>query len=310
MLYYLPLDIIGVIFNYNDKIIDKRKFMRISKYFSNLVKPIFDNFMDTLGFEYDNIKHDKNYRYVFELCHNGDYNCIPKQLLVENDETLINIMLYFNSYDYLLLLVKKQVTDETAKYIIDYFDENIVNNIIYQNGLDRPNFYKHMKYAILNNKAKFIEWYFNYYSYGRSQCAIIAMSGNLGLLPNPLHDAHYGATYAMAAFFGNVNILEWFDNKKYVHDEKIIKIVELCNNIDTITYMNNKGYNLTYDISNDYYYNELKDLFCNNINIFLDIYDGNDNYKICKIFVEKNNLKMVKWLVSKSFKCYDTIECV
>lgn len=306
MLHYLPLDVITIIFGYTNKIIDKRNFIRSSKYINNLTKSIFNEYMNTFSFEYNKIKHNENHRYIFELCHDGYQDHIPKKLLKKGNEDIVNIMIQFKLLDYVTLVIGKCITSNNVKYAIDYFDDDIMKFIKCNDN--NGYMYKFINNAIINNNLNFMKWFYKIHTKSNVDMYTMAIYGHLEMLimfEIITRDHYKNEIYTMAGFFGHIHILKYLDDNNYKHDENVIKFISLTNNVDTIEYMNNKGYKFVYDKLNDYYYDKLKNLLYDNVYTFENIYTT--DYELCRNYAKKDDLKMVQWLISKSFMHDDSV---
>lgn len=311
MLQYLPFDIIKIIFDNIPKIIDKRNFIRSTKYVNNLAKSLLNNFLDTFSLEYNKFKSNETYRLIFEMCYDNDQDNIPKKFLKINNTNIINIMIHFKLPNFISILMNHhyKIKNDNIEYAVDYFDVEIINTFLHD--FNFGNSRKYVKRAIIHNNCNFAIWYFKNYIYSYEDIHNMVIYNKLDMLQ--AFDIIYPISecllynkivkiYCIAIFFGHLDIIKWLEKIEFNNNnnnEKIIRMLELCNNVEVIEYFNNKGYNVNNKIDDDYYYDELKKYIYEYSYHFGQIY--NNLHDLCSNFASSNNLEMVKWLVSKNF---------
>lgn len=310
----LPFDVIKLIFDNNDKGIDKRNFVISSN--DTMTKPLFHNFKNTFSDEYNKIKHDEKLKFIFEMCYDGNQDNITEKYLIKNDTNIINIMIQFKLLNFLELLIDETyVTNQNnITYAINCFDKVIITKILKNGG--HHYLHENVDVTFTNNNLQFCEWYCNKYGPRDKYLHKILVNGNLDMLQIFYEKCKYlefnDAEYNTAIFFNHLHIVKWFDDKKFICDKNpAIKTVTFVNDKNMIEYFNNKGYNIEHKQNYDsYYYDELKKVMNDELKKVMNhgtfSYDYFYNYEniLCELFAMKNNFKMVNWLLDNDYK-YD-----
>ncbi len=98
----LPNELIIIIFNYIDKITDKRQFLRTCNRYNDLLKGLINHAEKKFMLKY---KLDKNCYYYYiekftlELCHDSYFDMIPKSYFNENNRVLMELLVLYNKLE-------------------------------------------------------------------------------------------------------------------------------------------------------------------------------------------------------------------
>ncbi len=105
----LPNEIILEIFNYIQKITDKRQFLRTCSLYNKLTKVSMCDFES--NYTLPDFNHEAYYmgvaKFTLELCHDGYFKLIPERYINNKNRNLIRCLSYYNNLGLLQLAKEK-----------------------------------------------------------------------------------------------------------------------------------------------------------------------------------------------------------
>ncbi len=182
---FLPNELIIIIFNYIQKITDKRQFTKTCSKFNNITKKIINNIETsiTIGhFKNANVVHLNKYcveKFTLELCNDNYFNLIPESYLNPNNTVIVKALTVHGQLELLQLAVS--------------------------NGCSL------IKKNRENKLTKKPTWYINNGNDDSNACVHAAISGNLDILQwiKKNKCKFTPRVCANASRYGNLNILKW-----------------------------------------------------------------------------------------------------
>ncbi len=94
----LPNELIIIIFNYIQKITDKRQFLRTCKTYNKITKQSMLEYVCNYNVSQFNYKHKYSVEtFTLEICHDGYFNLIPEHYINKNNKILVSCLAYYNN---------------------------------------------------------------------------------------------------------------------------------------------------------------------------------------------------------------------
>ncbi len=231
----LPPEIILIIFNYIQKITDKRQFLKTCKPYNDLTKDLIkitetkfiENFNDNgrriktcyyhQNMKLSEIKKNNKTKFTLEICSDEYFHLLPKAYLCPENKSIIGLLVDNNKLDLLKIAFNNGcvLPDSICEIAIkngylDIFKWAIKNNCIW----DGSNF----ELAAGNNHVHIIEYvikHFKKYNWTLTKpdyvCTYATLSGNLDLVKIIVRHGFtlIPETCAWAAGAGHLHILKW-----------------------------------------------------------------------------------------------------
>ncbi len=272
----LPNELILIIFDYIQKITDKRQFLKTCKTYNKITKQSFANFENNMAviyfqklydvridimlpYNFDNkLKQFRNTyinklcseKFIIELSHDGYPNLISKSCLnLINNDLLITIFATYNNV-------------ELLEYVIN---ENSITDLISSNGARNGHipvveFCKNKNYDINfrvcygaagNGHLDVIKWYINNgYDWNPHGLQFAAYYGHVDIIKWVFDSGlkfSFQEILECAAAYGHINIFEFGIEKGYVFDIKICKIVARFGNLNVLKLLKQNKYEFDVD---------------------------------------------------------------
>ncbi len=275
----LPDELILIIFDYIQKITDKRQFLKTCVHYNKITKKSLINFENDmvviyfqklfncrrdvmLSYNFDNkFKHFRNIfvnkfrpeKFIIELSHDGYSNLISKLYLnLFDNDSLIPIFATYNNVELLEYVINK------------------------------------------NSKTELIS------SYG-------ARNGHISVLEfckNKNYTLDYRICYG-AAGNGHIDVLKWYIRNGYGWNSRISKFAAYCGNVDILKLIINSNLKL--------FFQQILECAASyghvNILEFGVEKECKFNIEICKLAARYGNLNVLKWLKQNKYEC-DADECI
>ncbi len=105
----LPNELIIVIFNFIEKITDKRQFLKTCKLYNNLTKELFKNYLDNYFSINECIWNNKSYcieNFTLELCNDSYFNMIPTRYFNKRNSNLIPLLIKYGQLELLKFAIR------------------------------------------------------------------------------------------------------------------------------------------------------------------------------------------------------------
>ncbi len=237
----LPSEIILIIFNYIQKITDKRQFLRTCKLYNDLTKDLiklsetkfFADFNNNgryiksstycyfQAIKFGKIKKSDRMKFTLEICSDEYFHLLPPLYLSSKNKVIVGFLAENNKLDMLKLAHKNgcelpnSICEIAMKHgYLDMFKWAIKNNCKWNGsnfGLAAQNNYIH----IIEYVIKYIKKYNWMLENPTHVCSCATLSGNLHLVKLIVRNGfrYYSTTCASAAGAGHLHILKWL--RKY-----------------------------------------------------------------------------------------------
>ncbi len=170
----LPNELILHIFEFIQKITDKRQFLKTCNKYNLITKQLIKQYEDNFiikGFDKNNCYCIK--KYVLELCHNSYFDLIPESLIYPDNIFLVQALAFFGDTVILDRLVK--ITISYYQLEFGYDTRHLADSI---SSLE----YVICDYAILNDQLDVLVWIKNNYSLPKYVCSAAIENGKLEIL--------------------------------------------------------------------------------------------------------------------------------
>ncbi len=235
-MYSLPNELILEIFNYIQKITDKRQFLRTCIHYNNLAKQSVLNFESYYIINYFGHKFSYKNEYciekfTLELCGDEYFDILPKSYINKNNKIIVIALATFNCIKLLELALDNDCNAcsnlgekyennmnsicefaalnghiEILKWAINKVDKSILNNSIVCAG------------ASLNGHLETLKWLRDHgFELNKFSCSNAAINGHLEILQWIMDNGGEwdNEAYYYAKNNGHLEVLKWIKEKGY-----------------------------------------------------------------------------------------------
>ncbi len=228
----LPNELIIIIFNYIDKITDKRQFLRTCNTYNNLLKGLIINLNDcelkyfersnilfcfdgTSNMNYEKYLLKRDYcveRFTIELCYDSYFDMIPMSYFNEKNEVIIRLLVKHGKLELLQIAIDNSIVlgNFTCLMASEYGQLDVLKWLKTKCIFNTTP--KICSFAALHGHLETLKWLRQNGSFWDQQtCANAAFNGHLEVIK---WAREYGCdwtlnTIAYAAYNGHLEIIKW-----------------------------------------------------------------------------------------------------
>ncbi len=254
----LPYELILIIFNYIQKITDKRQFLKTCKTYNHITKKLME--VAELEFNPKYFEKINNYcveKFILELCHDSYFDLIPKLYIKQKNKILLQAAAIYNNVE-LLKIAKNEgywFDNRICEWAAESGSIEIIDWIFTQDNLDVGKEYMNgnilppdlTAIAAENGHLEFIKFLHSVgceWAYYMTFNA--AKNGHLDIIKYAMENGcgWDGDTCSVAAENGHLDILIWAHQNGHFNTEDICIFAIQSGHVHILKWMKENGYKI------------------------------------------------------------------